>query len=68
MPIQSDIFASGLDGYLSAGLYHSPGSSTDGGTSARPGSNPIPSTASTASVVMVADDYDPFGYGGKPQE
>lgn len=28
--------------------------------------NPIPSTASTAWMIMVADDYDPLGYGGKP--
>jgi hypothetical protein len=28
--------------------------------------NPIPSTASTAWVILVADDYDPFGYGGRP--
>jgi hypothetical protein len=28
--------------------------------------NPIPSTASTAWVILVADDYDPFGYGGSP--
>jgi hypothetical protein len=26
--------------------------------------NPIPSTASTAWIVIVADDFDPFGYGG----
>ena len=28
--------------------------------------NPIPSTASTAWIIMVADDFDPFGYGGAP--
>ena len=28
--------------------------------------NPIPSTSSTAWVILVADEYDPFGYGGKP--
>jgi hypothetical protein len=28
--------------------------------------NPIPSTASTAWVIMIADEYDPFGYAGKP--
>ena len=28
--------------------------------------NPIPSTASTAWIVMVADDFDPLGYGGSP--
>jgi hypothetical protein len=28
--------------------------------------NPLPSTASTAWVILVADDYDPFGFGGKP--
>jgi hypothetical protein len=27
--------------------------------------NPIPSTSSTAWMIMLADDYDPFGYGGK---
>jgi hypothetical protein len=26
--------------------------------------NPIPSTASTAWVIIVADDFDPFEYGG----
>jgi hypothetical protein len=28
--------------------------------------NPIPSTSSTAWVILIADQYDPFGYGGKP--
>lgn len=28
--------------------------------------NPLPSTASSAWMVMVADDFDPFGYGGAP--
>jgi hypothetical protein len=28
--------------------------------------NPLPSTSSTAWVIMLADEYDPFGYGGKP--
>jgi hypothetical protein len=28
--------------------------------------NPIPSTCATAWIVMLADNYDPFGYGGKP--
>ena len=28
--------------------------------------NPIPSTTSTAWVILIADDYDPFGYAGKP--
>jgi hypothetical protein len=28
--------------------------------------NPLPSTSSTAWVILVADRYDPFGYGGKP--
>ncbi len=28
--------------------------------------NPLPSTASTAWVIMVADSYDPFGFGGVP--
>ena len=28
--------------------------------------NPLPSTASTAWVIMVADHYDPFGFGGVP--
>jgi hypothetical protein len=28
--------------------------------------NPLPSTSSTAWVIMIADKYDPFGYGGKP--
>ena len=28
--------------------------------------NPLPSTSSTAWAVLVADHYDPFGYGGKP--
>ncbi len=28
--------------------------------------NPIPSTSSTAWVILIADEYDPFGYGGKP--
>jgi hypothetical protein len=28
--------------------------------------NPIPSTASTAWVILIADEYDPFGYAGKP--
>jgi hypothetical protein len=27
--------------------------------------NPIPSTCATAWMVMIADDYDPFGYGGQ---
>ncbi len=26
--------------------------------------NPLPSTASTAWVIMIADHYDPFGFGG----
>lgn len=28
--------------------------------------NPLPSTASTAWVIMIADSYDPFGFGGAP--
>jgi hypothetical protein len=28
--------------------------------------NPIPSTCATAWVVMLADRFDPFGYGGRP--
>ncbi len=28
--------------------------------------NPLPSTASTAWMIMVADHYDPFGYAGAP--
>jgi len=28
--------------------------------------NPLPSTSSTAWAVLVADRYDPFGYGGRP--
>ena len=28
--------------------------------------NPLPSTASTAWIVMIADNYDPFGIGGTP--
>jgi hypothetical protein len=28
--------------------------------------NPIPSTAASAWAILVADHYDPFGYGGKP--
>jgi hypothetical protein len=28
--------------------------------------NPIPSTCSTAWVVMLTDHFDPFGYGGEP--
>jgi hypothetical protein len=28
--------------------------------------NPLPSTASTAWVIMVANNYDPFGIGGAP--
>jgi hypothetical protein len=28
--------------------------------------NPIPSTASTAWVILIADEYDPFGYAGRP--
>ena len=28
--------------------------------------NPIPSTASTAWIIIVADDFDPFEYGGGP--
>lgn len=28
--------------------------------------NPLPSTASTAWAVMLANRYDPFGYGGQP--
>lgn len=28
--------------------------------------NPIPSTASTSWIIMIADDYNPFGYGGTP--
>ncbi len=27
--------------------------------------NPLPSTCSTAWIIMIADHYDPFGYGGK---
>jgi hypothetical protein len=27
--------------------------------------NPVPSTSSTAWIIMIADNYDPFGYGGK---
>jgi hypothetical protein len=27
--------------------------------------NPIPSTCSTAWIIMLADDYDPFSYGGR---
>jgi hypothetical protein len=29
--------------------------------------NPIPSTVSTAWIIMLADDFDPFGYGGAPK-
>ena len=28
--------------------------------------NPLPSTCATAWAILVADHYDPFGYGGKP--
>jgi len=28
--------------------------------------NPLPSTSSTAWAILIADHYDPFGYGGKP--
>jgi len=28
--------------------------------------NPLPSTSSTAWAILVADHYDPFGYGGMP--
>jgi len=28
--------------------------------------NPIPSTTSTAWMIMLANSYDPFGFGGKP--
>jgi hypothetical protein len=28
--------------------------------------NPLPSTSSSAWIVMLADNYDPFGYGGRP--
>jgi hypothetical protein len=28
--------------------------------------NPIPSTASTAWMLMLANHYDPFGFGGTP--
>ncbi len=28
--------------------------------------NPLPSTASTAWIIMIADSYDPFGFGGAP--
>jgi hypothetical protein len=28
--------------------------------------NPLPSTAATAWVIMIADRYDPFGFGGAP--
>jgi len=28
--------------------------------------NPIPSTSSTAWIMVIADEFDPFGYGGKP--
>jgi len=28
--------------------------------------NPLPSTASTAWVIMIANSYDPFGFGGRP--
>ena len=28
--------------------------------------NPIPSTSSTAWAILLADHYDPFGYGGRP--
>jgi hypothetical protein len=28
--------------------------------------NPIPSTAASAWVILVADRFDPFGYGGRP--
>jgi hypothetical protein len=28
--------------------------------------NPIPSTVSTAWIIMLADEFDPFGYGGAP--
>jgi hypothetical protein len=27
--------------------------------------NPLPSTSSTAWVILIADNYDPFGYGGR---
>jgi hypothetical protein len=26
--------------------------------------NPLPSTSSTAWIILIADSYDPFGYGG----
>jgi hypothetical protein len=26
--------------------------------------NPLPSTAATAWMIMLANSYDPFGYGG----
>ena len=28
--------------------------------------NPLPSTCATAWMIMVADHFDPFGYGGLP--
>jgi hypothetical protein len=28
--------------------------------------NPIPSTCATSWMILVADDYDPFGYAGRP--
>ena len=28
--------------------------------------NPLPSTAASAWVILIADRYDPFGYGGRP--
>jgi hypothetical protein len=28
--------------------------------------NPLPSTSSSAWIVLLADNYDPFGYGGRP--
>ncbi|MDA8137280.1 MAG: hypothetical protein M0036_01400 [Desulfobacteraceae bacterium] len=28
--------------------------------------NPLPSTSATAWIILVADGYDPFGYGGVP--
>jgi hypothetical protein len=28
--------------------------------------NPLPSTAASAWVVLIADRYDPFGYAGRP--
>jgi hypothetical protein len=28
--------------------------------------NPLPSLSSTAWAILLADHYDPFGYGGRP--